>query len=349
MIELNHKKILVTYLMYFGDLVTVTPFLEILRRQAPDSHITLLVDEKLKDVVRYNPYVDRVETIDKKGKDNSVFGLWRVGKRLRDEKFDITMNLHGNERTSLLCLLSKPKCLTGTTAPVFRWFWDRYTPIDYRLHNAERYIDVLSQLGYTDKRNEGLQIVTSPLWEKKAQDFYEEEGIREDDRVIGFHVGSAVPRKCWSPKNFAKVADCLAKRGCKVVIFGGGTDENRVRETVSYMQTRPVIATGRFSIGELVAAMKRCDLFISNDSGPMHAAASQKRKIVGLFSSGNPTTFGPYGTDSICIKGTKVYDFVQKPITFEESSEFVSPEEISVESVIEAAEKLLALEKEMEG
>ena len=53
MFDFNHKKILVTYLMYFGDLVTVTPFLEILRRYAPESDITLLVDKKLQDVVLY--------------------------------------------------------------------------------------------------------------------------------------------------------------------------------------------------------------------------------------------------------------------------------------------------------
>lgn len=55
MFDFNHKKILVTYLMYFGDLVTVTPFLEILRRYAPESEISLLVDKKLQDVVLYNP------------------------------------------------------------------------------------------------------------------------------------------------------------------------------------------------------------------------------------------------------------------------------------------------------
>ena len=46
MFDFNNKKILVTYLMYFGDLVTITPFLEILRRHAKNSKITLLVDKK---------------------------------------------------------------------------------------------------------------------------------------------------------------------------------------------------------------------------------------------------------------------------------------------------------------
>ena len=67
MVELNGKKILVTFLMHLGDLTVTTPFIHALRKAAPDAHITFLADEKLKDVVLHNPYLDEVITIDKKG------------------------------------------------------------------------------------------------------------------------------------------------------------------------------------------------------------------------------------------------------------------------------------------
>ena len=66
MIDLNGKKILVTFLMHLGDLVLTTPFIHALRKAAPDAHITYLVDEKLKDVVLHNPNLDEVITIDKR-------------------------------------------------------------------------------------------------------------------------------------------------------------------------------------------------------------------------------------------------------------------------------------------
>ena len=76
MVELNGKKILVTFLMHLGDLTLTTPFIHALRKAAPDARITMLVDEKLKDVVLFNPYLDEVVTIDKKGRDNSILSLW---------------------------------------------------------------------------------------------------------------------------------------------------------------------------------------------------------------------------------------------------------------------------------
>ena len=56
MIDLSHKKIIVTFLMHLGDLVLTTPFIHALRKAAPTAEITYLVDDKLKDVVLHNPY-----------------------------------------------------------------------------------------------------------------------------------------------------------------------------------------------------------------------------------------------------------------------------------------------------
>ena len=73
-VELNRKKILVTFLMHLGDLTLTTPFIRALREAAPDSHITMLVDEKLKDVVLHNPCLDEViRYSDQPASDHTLF------------------------------------------------------------------------------------------------------------------------------------------------------------------------------------------------------------------------------------------------------------------------------------
>ena len=81
--ELNHKRIVVTFLMHLGDVILTTPFLEVLRKAAPNSHITYVMDEKLQDVMKYNPYIDDLILVDKKAsitwarklmpRDNRIF------------------------------------------------------------------------------------------------------------------------------------------------------------------------------------------------------------------------------------------------------------------------------------
>ena len=51
LINLRNKKIIATFLMHLGDLILISPFLQVLRRQTQGSEITLVVDEKLKDVM----------------------------------------------------------------------------------------------------------------------------------------------------------------------------------------------------------------------------------------------------------------------------------------------------------
>lgn len=66
--ELDYKRIVVTFLMHLGDVILTTPFLEVLRKAAPHSHITYVIDEKLKQVMEYNPNIDELIVVDKKGR-----------------------------------------------------------------------------------------------------------------------------------------------------------------------------------------------------------------------------------------------------------------------------------------
>ena len=132
------------------------PFIHALRKAAPDAHITMLVDEKLKDVVLFNPYLDEVVTIDKKGRDNSILSLWACSRHLSKLDFDVLINLHPNERCSFIDAMTSVKLRTGTTHKIFKWFWDVFTPLDRSMHAADMYLDVLQQLGVQDLSNNGL-------------------------------------------------------------------------------------------------------------------------------------------------------------------------------------------------
>jgi heptosyltransferase-2 len=103
------KKILVTDLMHIGDIVFISPFLHVLRRAVPQAEITLLVDLRTHEVVKYNPNINRLLTIDKKGKDDNYKALWHFAAMLRDYRYDMMINLHPTERCSFLAAFSGAK------------------------------------------------------------------------------------------------------------------------------------------------------------------------------------------------------------------------------------------------
>ena len=341
MVELNGKKILVTFLMHLGDLTLTTPFIHALRKAAPDAHITYLVDEKLKDVVLHNPYLDEVITIDKKGRDNSILGLMACARKLSSMNFDVLINLHPNERCSFICALTKCKLKTGTTHTIFKPMWDVFTPLNRKIHAADMYLDVLTQLGVKNLEHNGLEIFPSDEHFKNAEEFWRNHGVFGSDKLIGFNIGSAVVTKRWAPERFAQVADHFAEKGYKPVFFGGTMDEEMVQEAISFMKATPVVATGSFTIGTLAAAMRRCSLIITNDSGPMHVAISQKVPIVAMYGPSSPKLYGPYTKDATivtaqppclgCASGMK-----------HKCNDMQCMTRLYVEQVIEAAEKMLA-------
>lgn len=295
MVELNGKKILVTFLMHLGDLTLTTPFIHALRKAAPDAHITFLADEKLKDVVLHNPYLDEVITVDKKGRDNSLLALMACARRLSKMDFDIVINLHPNERCSFICALTKTGLRVGATHTMFRPLWDIHIPLDRTIHAADMYLDVLHELGVKELEHNGLEIFPSAEHIKQAENFWRNNGVFATDKLVGFNIGSAVVTKRWAPERFAQVADTLAEKGYKPVFFGGTMDEEMVQEAVALMKTTPVVATGAFTIGALAAAMRRCSLIITNDSGPMHVAISQKVPIVAMYGPSSPKLYGQIG------------------------------------------------------
>lgn len=342
MINLRQKKIIVTFLMHLGDLILITPFLQVLRRHAGGSDITLVVDEKVADVVRYNPNIDHLITIDKKGRDNSVRALWHIGCRLRRQRYDVLINLHPNERTSFLAAVIHAREFLGMSHFLVRPFMDRYTRLDrIHFHAADMYINVLAQLGIEDYRNDGLQLVTCPAWEQAVEQFYASQGVSGQDALIGFNIGSAVPQKRWPAKRFAGVADYFADAGYTCVFFGGAMDQKMVREAVSNMKKRAVVATGCFSIGELAAAIRRCSLFITNDSGPMHVAVSQKVPVVALYGPSNPKFYGPYTDHAIVLESTDHYEIGKSMKKIIKEGKYKGLSVIPMCHVIEAGTELL--------
>lgn len=342
MINLRNKNIVVTFLMHLGDLILITPFLQVLRRHAVGSEITLVVDEKLADVVRYNPNIDHLVTVDKKGKDNSVKALWHIGRTLHENHYDILINLHPNERTSFLAAVIQAKEFDGMSHFLFRPLMDRYTHLDrIHLHAADMYINVLEQMGIDDRQNEGLQFFTCPQWEQQATDFYAAGGVTAAERLIGFNIGSAVPQKRWPPRRFAAVADYFSEQGFRCVFFGGTMDLDMVREATGLMKHTPLVATGKFSLGELAAAIHRCALFITNDSGPMHVAVSQKVPVVALYGPSNPKFYGPYTDKAIVLESTDHYEVGKSMKKIIKEGKYKGISVISTSQVVEAAEELL--------
>lgn len=118
-------------------------------------------------------------------------------------------------------------------------------------------------------------------------------------------------------------------------------DEEMVSEVVAGMSHTPIVMTGLLGLGELAEAIKRCRLFITNDSGPMHVAVSQQVPVVALYGPSNPKFYGPYTTKCIVLESMTDYEIGKSMKQIIREGKYKGLSVISEEAVLEAAHTLL--------
>ncbi len=338
--DLENKTIVVVYFCYFGDMVSITPFLEVLRRAAKGSKIYLVMDQRFKEALQYNPHIDEIMAVDRK--HMGLGATWALGKEIGKLNPDYMIMLHGTTRTTLMALAARPKIWAGepgTQMDKHLMVW----PLEVErkdCHTTEKYIRILEDIGVTDTANEGMRIYTSKAWEQAAEDFFHSFGIRRGDKLVGLSVGSSTPEKNWPAENYAKVADHFAGLGYRPVFFGVPSELPLVEKALASMARKDeaIVAAGKLSMGEFIAAASWCSLAFTNDSGPMYVFDSRKVPVIAMFGPSNGKLYHPLGEKSCALASTdmpRTQDHVNHTIR---DKSYVPIEEIPVQEVIRAGE-----------
>lgn len=310
----DYKNILVINTMHIGDLMLVTPALRTLRANYPQAHIVLLTDKPLADLVRCNENIDECILIDKHGRDKGILALIRFIRQIRKRHFDLVINYHRNERASAIASFSGGKKIVGYAQPFFHRFFDHWmpnlamadTPKDKVMHQTLCHLKVLQEAaGCTKFDDRGLEMWLPPEEEKKASDLWQKE-FAEDDRVIAFNIGASWMTKRWIDAYFAECADHFIQEGYHIAFLGGPTDVAIVKACIEKMKEKDSpkvhVFTGKVSLTVLAGLLRRCCLFLTTDSGPMHVGVAMNVPIVTMFGASPVPTFYPYDGKDIVIK-----------------------------------------------
>ena len=302
-----YRNILVINLMHLGDLMLVTPVLRTLRHNYPDARITLLADRILADIVQENRHIDECLLIDKKGRDKSFLGILRFALRLRKNKYDLVVNLHRNERSSALAALSGGRKIVGYAKPGFSLLFDHVSPDQHPImHEVHSHFAALRAAGVIGEVDDaGLEMWLPPAAEEEAARLCAAH-FAPTDKVIALNIGASWMTKRWMDAYFAAVADYYLTRGCHVAVMGGPTDVEIVAACRAQMRERDNahlhIFTGQVSLGVLAGLLRRCTLFITTDSGPMHVGVAMNVPVLCMFGASPIPGFYPYDAKSISVR-----------------------------------------------
>jgi ADP-heptose:LPS heptosyltransferase len=304
------KKILVVRNDRFGEFLLNIPVLVALKGYFHYAEITLVIRPEVEALARRIPPIDRLIGWDSLSK-HSLLDKINLIQKLKREKFDLGVILNPSKEFNLIAFFSGIRHRVGYDR---KWGFLLNCKIKDRKsqglkHEAEYNLDLIRAIGIDTFSSD----IKFPL-DIKKEDFpdsrIKELGIANDN-LIAFHPWTSNREKEWPQIKYKELIVALARESDAKLIVIGGSDE--LERSLVLCKDLPVVnLTGKTTLIELATLLKRCKLFISADSGPMHLAAIVGAKVVALFRKGPASVsarrWGPVGIGHIVIEGDPVAD-----------------------------------------
>ncbi len=298
-----------------GDAVLSTAVLEVALARYPGASVVIACGVLPATLFRATPGLERIEIVRKQE------GRWRdLWSALRRDRYDLAIDLRG----SLVTLgVSAKKRIIHRKTRIVR-------------HKLEE----LAEL---------LKLDTTPSPHLRIDDKARADAralLGTESKVLALGAGSNFIGKRWPPERFAELARRMVAgplRDTPVVLLGAPEDTPicaEIAASLSGAGLTVVDAAGKLDLLAGAAALGQAALFVGNDSGLMHIAATVGAPTLGLFGPSDERVYGPWGARAKSLRGPKSFEEVLS-VGYMPLIEFSLMEGLSVDAVEAAALELL--------
>ena len=295
------KKILIIKFGGMGDLLLSTPVLPNLRDYFPEATIHYLTLRRSRDILMDNQYISRVITYDP-DEDKSFFTI----KNIRKQKYDLVIDLFCNPRTALITFCSGAKYRYGFD------FRGRNYAYNIKMkgrggivHNVEFNLDALRELDIPISSKK-LNISVTVVHEEFANEFIEKYKI-DSKNIIAISLTGNWEAKKYKTQDYIELMEKInQKYNVNFVLIWGNENEKIECEKIHNVYKKNSFIIPDSPIRYLGAIIKKCDLLIGNDSGPMHIAVAQGIPVLGIYGPTNPALQGPYGENNLTVVNNNI-------------------------------------------
>ena len=329
--------ILVVRVGRVGDTVMLTPALSALIQYYPDARVTLLTSPVGKHLLKdFHPNIIDNWTWNRSGIFKPIIDKLAIRNKLRKNCFD-----------KIFCFDTSPR-IAGLFQNYKGEFYWHHQPNELK-HCAKSYLDFVAEACNEPVLDIYNTLPVSPDDDKLAAQVLDNIGITANDSLImfhptfsgfsksGFRKKQARLRKLWSAKNYGE----LGRRLSKISLADGSTPKILMvllpdeisygEEIVRHSEGTIKLLQSQSTFEQYKAIIKRANLLVTPDSGPMHVASALSTRIIAFFSMKDPGDCGPYmPPEKFTILRTEDTEEPEKGVAA-----------ISVDSVLDACIELL--------
>ena len=331
-------KIAIVKLSALGDIVHAMVALQFIKAQYPAMQIDWIVEEGFAGILKNNPDINNVLTVNLKSLKTNKTGIVQQIKKIRAyalNNYDLVIDAQGLIKSAITARLLG-KRIAGFDAASARekaaaWFYDIKVACAYNTNTIDRNALVLSS-------PLGITITSEQILNKKPFLFFTDEDqqlydfLLKDRLNIVLVIGSTWDSRNYPVDKFVKIAQAL-QQNCLVV---WGNDQERKKAEWMALQSDHIKVMPKLDLNSLKALIAHADLLIGNDTGPTHMAWALNKPSITIFG---PTPVSRVYQTRInkVVKSTSIVN----PYKLDKRD--YSIREINEDKIIEVARSLLAL------
>lgn len=301
------QKIVVRTTNWVGDAVLMIPSLVALRNTFPHAQITALANRWVLPLLVNHPCVDRTVIIDKgKGLLRSIGELTGIISRLRNERFDMAVLFQNAFEAAFLASMGGVRYRIGYNTDGRGFLLTHKVIRNQRIlevHQVDYYLGLIEAMGWHVEGREPSLFLNEGDIESTSLMLFSHR-IADHRFIVGLNPGATYgSAKRWPEERFATIGDWAAERwNAKVILFGSSSERDIGLRVSQRMQHAPINLCGLTTLGQVMALIKRCNFFVTNDSGLMHIAAAFHVPLVALFGPTNHITTGPMSGNATIVR-----------------------------------------------
>ena len=288
------QRILIIQTAFLGDVILASPVWENLHTAFPNAQIDVVVKKGNESLLAGHPFIENIYIFDKSQK---VKNLWKLGKTLRANKYELILNLQRFASSGLLTFLARGKESRGFAKNPFAFLYTKQYPHEMKpdWHEVDRNLSLISDL------------VSSPRRRPQLYPSIEDLNVIHNYQVVPYYC--LAPTSVWFTKQapeqiWLKLIKDLAAKEQKIYLLGASSDQKYLDAIAKKAGSAEVVnLAGKLTLLQSAALMAGAQHNYVNDSGPLHLASATNAPVSAFFCSTIPEFgFGPLSDKASIIE-----------------------------------------------
>lgn len=284
------QRIAIVKLWAVGESVLTLPMIAALKKRFPHASLSVFCRARNKQVYVGLPFIDEIIVCE----PESLHAIWSFRS-----KYDLVIDCEPYLNISALLTSWIGGNRIGFSHGVRSLLYDTKIEYDAGQPVVLTYMDLVEHLSIHSVPTSLVQlstnksdVLTVKLWLKNQ--------LFPRGKIFGICASAAESgiSRLWPLQKYAELINAIVETHHASIVLVGTKKDQGTMEQLRFMTKYPERvgnAAGATTLGQLFALLKECNVFISNDTGPMHVAAAQGIPTIGLFDPNTPVRFAPFG------------------------------------------------------